>query len=120
MEYLWEQIKRIAVLIAILGAVIAFGLLARACGVLPGRSASQQAEIEWYSTDESTAFSRVGYDETGENLFVVFRSSGKAYMYSEFPPSDFSEFIEAESLGSFYNQNIKGQYPSERYPDFDE
>lgn len=65
-------------------------------------------------TERSTCFSQVGYDFDNEELHLVFRESGKEYIYSEFPEKDWSDFWNAESLGSYYNKWIKGKYPSRK------
>lgn len=65
-------------------------------------------------TDRSTCFSQVGYDSDNEELHLVFRETGKEYIYSEFPEKDWSDFWNAESLGKYYNKWIKGKYPSRK------
>ena len=68
-------------------------------------------DVSWKSTPNSTCFSSVGYDKYAEILVVVFRDSGKVYYYEDFTQSDWDDFIDASSLGSYYNKNIKGYYP---------
>ena len=60
----------------------------------------------------STAFSEIGYDSKNSALIVRFKSSGKAYVYIDFPVSEWKAFTNAKSLGSYYNKNIKGKYTS--------
>jgi hypothetical protein len=71
-------------------------------------------EVTMQSTPESTCFSEVGYDSDWEVLVVRFRDSGSVYTYSDFPESEWNDFIAADSLGSWYNTYIKGQYDCER------
>ena len=66
------------------------------------------------STPESSCFSEVGYDPAWEFLVVQFRDSGSVYTYSGFSKDKWDEFIAADSLGSWYNKYIKGQYECER------
>ncbi|HWQ50978.1 MAG TPA: lipoprotein [Terriglobales bacterium] len=70
--------------------------------------------VNMQSTPESTCFSEVGYDRDFEVLVVRFRDSGSVYTYSDFPASEWDAFIAADSLGSWYNANIKGAYECER------
>ena len=59
---------------------------------------------------DSSAFSQIGYDDTTETLVVVFHNSG-AYEYLNVPTDVAYDFENADSLGGFYNDYIKGQYP---------
>lgn len=63
---------------------------------------------------DSTCFSTIGYDADKEVLVVQFRTTGSVYTYSEFSQSEYDAFMQAASLGSYYNKHIKGQYPCER------
>lgn len=63
---------------------------------------------------DSTCFSTIGYDAAQEVLVVQFRTTGSVYTYSEFSQSEYDAFMQAASLGSYYNKHIKGQYPCER------
>lgn len=62
-------------------------------------------------TPDSTCFRKVGYDDGMEILMVYFRTSGE-YWYYDFPPEMYEKFLNADSLGGFYNEYIKGEYPS--------
>lgn len=74
--------------------------------------------IAWQETPGSTAFAYVGYDSQYEKLAVIFRSNdSRTYVYSDFSIGDFLKFMEADSLGSYYNANIKNRYPCERIDD---
>lgn len=66
--------------------------------------------ISWQPTPESDCFSEVAFDENTETLYVRFRSSGSAYMYLKFSRNDWETFISQDSLGTWYNESIKGQY----------
>ena len=68
-------------------------------------------EVEMYYVD-SSAFDQVGYDYYNEELYVMF-DSGELYMYSGVPEWLYEDFIYSDSLGGYYNDYIKGQYPSE-------
>lgn len=74
--------------------------------------------IVWQATPRSSCFSYVGYDDGYEKLALVFRENdSRTYLYSEFLQSDYQDFMRADSLGSYYNKNIKGEYPCERIDD---
>lgn len=60
---------------------------------------------------ESSVIYAIGYDADLQILEVEF-VSGKVYAYYEISKTFVSEFLSAESKGSFYNENIRGQYES--------
>ena len=66
-------------------------------------------------TPDSTCFSEVGYCDDLEILVVTFRDSGATYVYLDFPEVEWDNFIDADSLGSYYNAYIKGEYTCYRY-----
>jgi KTSC domain len=59
----------------------------------------------------STMAAQVGYDEDREILQIEF-NSGAVYQYSEVEPELWEDLQSSDSIGSFYNQEIKGFYPS--------
>jgi hypothetical protein len=61
----------------------------------------------------STMAAQVGYDYDREILQIEFKS-GSVYQYSEVEPELWEDLQETDSIGSFYNQEIKGYYPSVR------
>lgn len=63
---------------------------------------------------ESTAISRIGYDPEEKVLLIQFKESGVYYCYYEVPKSVYLDFIAAESIGRYFNQEIKGQYDYDR------
>ena len=67
-----------------------------------------------FDTPNSTCFSRIGYIEKSEILVVEFRESGSIYEYSGFTADDWDSFSSADSLGGYFNQKIKGNFPYER------
>jgi len=71
-------------------------------------------DVQMQSTPDSSCFSEVGYDEEWNRLIVKFRDSGVVYMYYDFPVSKWKQFIAADSLGSWFNEYIKGYYDYER------
>ncbi len=71
-------------------------------------------DVTMQSTPDSYCFSEIGYDSDWEVLVVRFRDSGAVYMYSDFPESEWIQFIAADSLGRWYNANIKDHYEYEK------
>lgn len=62
---------------------------------------------------DSSVFSKVGYMEDEEILVVVFHSTGP-YLYKDVPYSVWEEFLNADSVGTYYNDHIKGTYDCEK------
>ena len=50
------------------------------------------------------------YSCDGAVGFFVLRTSKKVYLYKDVPKDLWSRFKQADSLGSFYNRQIKGRY----------
>lgn len=67
-------------------------------------------DIEMIETPDSSCFSEIGYDRGSGTLVVTFRDSGDSYAYDEVPKSVWNDFFDAESMGSYYNQKIKGLF----------
>jgi hypothetical protein len=71
-------------------------------------------------TAKSSTIHRVAYDDKEQALEIEFRS-GNVYRYKEVPPrlwKVFQLYIEVEgSAGSFFNEYIKNQFPSEKIHD---
>jgi len=63
--------------------------------------------ISWDSSIDSSCFSKIGYDEENEVLYVEFLDSGSEYRYLGFSYYDWLDFRASSSLGQYYNQNIK-------------
>ena len=59
----------------------------------------------------SAMAAQVGYDYEREILQIEF-NSGAVYQYSAVEPEVWEDLQETDSIGSFYNREIKGYYPS--------
>ena len=59
---------------------------------------------------DSSCFSSVGYDSSLGLLWVEFWNTG-IYYYEDLSYNNYLDFISADSLGGYYNDYIKGQYP---------
>lgn len=73
-----------------------------------------EPSAEMVDTPNSTCFLSIGYDEDTETLFVQFRDSGSVYAYDDVPQSIYEELNEADSMGGYYNEYIKGNYTAHR------
>lgn len=70
--------------------------------------------ISMEKTDQSSCFSEIGYDENEGLLVVTFRSSGDSYLYYDVPEDMWEALSSSESIGRYYNDNIKGEYFCEK------
>ena len=69
---------------------------------------------EKVSTPDSSAFTEIGYIRSEETLIVTFRDTGYSYAYYGVSVSVWNALKSAESKGSYYNSNIKGNYQCEK------
>jgi len=63
---------------------------------------------------DSSCFSRIGYDSEFEVLVAEFKETGTIYAYYDFSQSDYNKFLDANSLGNYFNEYIKDYYDYER------
>jgi hypothetical protein len=59
---------------------------------------------------KSSALKSVGYNEEKKLLEVEILETGRVYQYKEVPLEEYMSFIEAPSLGIYYNKIIKDRY----------
>ena len=71
-------------------------------------------DVDMLDTPNSTCFSQVGYDSFFDVLVVEFRDSGATYTYTDFSSDEWRSFINADSLGKYFNANIKDEYAYEK------
>jgi hypothetical protein len=62
---------------------------------------------------ESAAISEIDYDAARTKLLVRFRS-GERYVYVGVPGEVHRSFVEADSKGHFFQQQIRDRYPFNR------
>jgi hypothetical protein len=62
---------------------------------------------------ESTAIGEIDYDARRTKLLVRFMS-GEAYVYVGVPGEVYRSFVEADSKGRFFQQQIRDRYPFNR------
>ena len=59
---------------------------------------------------ESSAIKSVGYNEDKKLLEVEIWGSGRIYLYHDVPLEEYFDFMDAKSLGEYYNRVIKVKY----------
>lgn len=65
---------------------------------------------------KSSNLKAAGHDPSSNTLAVQF-TSGTVYHYKDVPADVASKLMQAESAGSFFAKNIRGQYPHEAVVD---
>lgn len=70
--------------------------------------------VPMQKTDRSSCFSEIGYDESEGLLVVTFRTSGASYLYYAVPEDVWEALSSADSIGHYYNEEIKGEYICEK------
>jgi len=56
---------------------------------------------------ESEAISSIGYNKELHVLEIEYRDSGEVYDYLEVPEEEYQNFLSAESMGTYLNQDFK-------------
>lgn len=59
---------------------------------------------------ESSLLDKVGYDAATQTLVVQMVNSSELYTYQNVPQSIYDGLLAADSKGSYFAKNIKGQY----------
>jgi hypothetical protein len=59
---------------------------------------------------ESSMINWIGYDENTGELYVSFKPKGKVFIYWSVPFSFYEDLMAADSIGSYFNKNIKLEY----------
>lgn len=68
--------------------------------------------IKMHSVSSSN-IAALGYEEESNTLAVEF-NSGALYHYADVPREVYEALDNSQSIGKFFNANIKKQYDSER------
>ena len=58
----------------------------------------------------SSVIASVGYKPDTMMLEIEFRSTGFVYRYFDVPEIEFRKLMNAESIGRYFNKNIKDDY----------
>lgn len=69
---------------------------------------STQGDYMQMQQVNSTSIAQIGYNRRTMN--VIFQG-GKSYVFKKVPRRVFDEFRKSSSLGSFFNTEIKENYP---------
>ncbi len=64
--------------------------------------------VQWHGV-ESSNIAQVGYDRETQELRIRFHS-GAEYTYANVPGVVFADLVDADSVGKFFNAEIKGKY----------
>jgi hypothetical protein len=59
---------------------------------------------------DSSAIGKVAYDENKGALYIVFKSSGKAFVYQQVPVESYRSLLTAQSIGKYFAKEIKPRY----------
>ena len=62
---------------------------------------------------DSSVIAEVGYDDERALLEVEFKT-GRVYHYLDVPPEVFEELIAADSVGGYFNEQIRRGYAAVR------
>jgi uncharacterized protein len=65
--------------------------------------------LQWQSSDSSN-IEQFAYDDTAEELHIIFRSNQSHYMYQSVPQEVYEGLLKAESHGKYFHANIKHNY----------
>ena len=80
-----------------------------------GESVEYLESIRDMKIVQSSNIERIGYNKEDEHLFVEFVSSDLSlYRYFGVPENVFKEFKDADSKGSYFHKEIKGNYSYEK------
>jgi hypothetical protein len=63
-----------------------------------------------HESQDSSLIERIAYEPSTETLHVRLRGGGREYTYTGVPAELYQEFINARSLGGFWNAYIKGKF----------
>ena len=72
--------------------------------LLPNESTMKREPVE------STAIKSIGYNEDKQILEVEILETGRVYKYFNVPLDEYMDFLDAKSLGEYYNRVIKENY----------
>jgi hypothetical protein len=69
--------------------------------------------MTWLALD-SDMLSAAAYDAEKQTLYLRFRKTGDVYRYFEFPKDNYREFLDAESRGQYFLNEIRHDFTYER------
>ena len=66
-------------------------------------------------TVRSSVIAGIGYTASDKTLEVQFHN-GRVYQYKGVPPEQHAALMAAESIGRYFNENIRDRYPAKELP----
>lgn len=60
---------------------------------------------------QSAALEYVSYNAAAHALRATFRANGRTYEYEDVPQEIYDALMFADSLGAFFNANIRDRFP---------
>ena len=98
--------------------IVSWGLVIGLCAALPAQAGEvvmvkyrgpvDLAPFACEFVQRSSLVQRLCYD--ARERYVIVNLSGTYYHYCEVPPSVVAAWRSADSMGRFYNQNVKGRF----------
>lgn len=61
----------------------------------------------------SSNLASIGYDSPSQTLEIEFNHGG-IYQYYDIPEQVHAELMNADSIGSYFNHNIRNSYPTQK------
>jgi hypothetical protein len=62
----------------------------------------------------SSSIAAIGYDESSGDLYIRFINKNTLYCYNGVPMSEYQQLCNAPSIGSYFANNIRNDYPYTR------
>jgi len=66
-------------------------------------------------TVRSSVIASIGYSPSDKTLEVQFHN-GRVYQYKGVPPDEHAALMAAESIGRYFNENIRDRYAAKELP----
>ncbi len=60
---------------------------------------------------EGSPFEAIYYSEPRHELLACFREIGSTYVYEGVPPEEYEALLNADSVGRYFNNHIRDQFP---------
>lgn len=75
---------------------------------------TDREEAKKVEDSESSVIARAVYDWPAKFLDITFKESGHTYRYFSVPVDTYYNLLYAQSMGSFFNKYIKGEFNHEK------
>lgn len=62
---------------------------------------------------QSSNIVSVGYDAASSTMEIEFKD-GRIYQYFDVPAQVYQDLVSAASVGTYFHQNVRGQFPYAR------